>query len=260
MKRDGERIAMLTAYDYSMARVLDRAGLDVLLVGDSLGMVLLGHDTTVPVTLDAMVHHTAAVACGTERALLVADMPFLSCHAGVAEAVRGAGRLLQEGGAQAVKVEGGHPVLEVVQRLVEAGIPVMGHLGLTPQAVHQAGGYRRQARSRRAAERLVESALALEAAGAFAVVLEMIPDRVAAEATAALGIPTIGIGAGPHCDGQVLVSHDAFGLYPDFVPSFVKQYADLGRRMEAAARNYVREVREGEFPAVSRPAGVVPSR
>lgn len=260
MKRDGDRIAMLTAYDYSMARVLDRAGLDVLLVGDSLGMVLLGHDTTVPVTLDAMVHHTAAVACGTERALLVADMPFLSCHAGVAEAVRAAGRLLQEGGAQAVKVEGGHPVLEVVQRLVEAGIPVMGHLGLTPQSVHQEGGYRRQARSRREADRLVESALALEAAGAFAMVLEMIPDQVAAEATAALGIPTIGIGAGPHCDGQVLVSHDAFGLYPDFVPSFVKQYADLGRRMEAAARDYVREVRAGEFPSVSRPAGAVASR
>ena len=254
MKRGGRRIAMLTAYDYSMARVLDGAGVDILLVGDSLGMVVLGHENTVPVTLDAIVHHAAAVSRGAERALVVADMPFLSCHAGVAAAVRGAGRLLQEGGAQAVKIEGGHPVLEVVQRLVEAGIPVMGHLGLTPQSVYQLGGFRRQARSPREAEELCDSARALQAAGAFAVVLEAIPPDVAAEATAVLDIPTIGIGAGPHCDGQVLVSYDAFGLYGDFVPSFVKQYADLGRQMSEAAREYVREVREGEFPAVRKRA------
>ena len=254
MKRGGERIAMLTAYDYTMARLLDRAGIDVILVGDSLGMVILGHENTVRVTVDAMVHHTAAVARGADRALVVADMPFLSCHEGTSEAVRSAGRLIREGGAQAVKVEGGHPVLPVVQRLVEAGIPVMGHLGLTPQSVHQIGGFKKQARSHGEAQKLVESARALQAAGAFAVVLEMIPAHVAAEATALLEIPTIGIGAGPHCDGQVLVSHDAFGLYDDFVPSFVKQYAHLGSRMTAAAEEYVREVRNGQFPAVRKRA------
>ena len=248
MKRRGERIAMLTAYDFTMARLLDRAGIDVLLVGDSLGMVVLGQENTVAVTLDAMVHHAAAVSKGTSRALVIADMPFLSAHMGVHEAVRGAGRLIQEGGAQAVKVEGGHAVLEVVQRLVEAGIPVMGHLGLTPQSVHQIGGFKKQARTPKAAKKLFDSARALQAAGAFAIVLETIPHDVAAEATAMLDIPTIGIGAGPHCDGQVLVSHDVFGLYDEFVPSFVKQYANLGRQMTAAARDYAREVRQGDFP------------
>lgn len=254
MKRGGERIAMLTAYDFTMARCLDRAGVDVLLVGDTLGMVVLGHTTTLPVTLDAMVHHTAAVARGVSRALVVADMPFLTCHSGVPEAVRGAGRLVQEGGAHAVKIEGGHAVLEVAQRLVEAGIPVMGHLGLTPQAVHQLGGYRKQARSQEEAKKLFESARALEAAGAFAIVLESIPESVAAEVTAQLQIPTIGIGAGPHCDGQVLVTHDVLGLYDEFVPSFVKQYADLGRQMTDAVEEYVREVRTGIFPAVRKRA------
>ena len=254
MKRRGERIAMLTAYDFTMARLLDRAGIDVLLVGDSLGMVVLGHKNTVPVTLEAMVHHTAAVSRGVSRALVVADMPFLSCHAGTRDAVLGAGRLIREGGAQAVKVEGGHAVLPAVQRLVEAGIPVMGHLGLTPQSVHQIGGFKKQARSPGEAKALFESARALQAAGAFAIVLESIPACVAAEATAMLDVPTIGIGAGPRCDGQVLVSHDAFGLYDEFVPSFVKQYADLGRRMTAAAADYAREVRDGEFPAVRKRA------
>lgn len=254
MKRGGERIAMLTAYDFTMARCLDRAGVDVLLVGDTLGMVVLGHPTTLPVTLDAMVHHTAAVARGVSRALVVADMPFLTCHTGVPEAVRGAGRLVQEGGAHAVKIEGGHAVLEVAQRLVEAGIPVMGHLGLTPQAVHQLGGFRKQARSREEALKLLESARALEAAGAFAIVLESIPESVAAEVTEQLQIPTIGIGAGPHCDGQVLVTHDVLGLYDEFVPSFVKQYADLGRQMTDAVEEYVREVRTGVFPAVRKRA------
>lgn len=254
MKRRGERIAMLTAYDFSMARLLDRAGIDVLLVGDSLGMVVLGHENTVPVTLDAMVHHAAAVSRGTSRALVVADMPFLSAHMGAHEAVRGAGRLIQEGGAQAVKVEGGHAVLEVVQRVVEAGIPVMGHLGLTPQSVHQIGGFKKQARTPSEAKKLFDSARALQAAGAFAIVLETIPHDVAAEATAMLDIPTIGIGAGPHCDGQVLVSHDVFGLYDEFVPSFVKQYANLGRQMTAAARDYAREVRQGDFPKVRKRA------
>ena len=254
MKRNGERIAMLTAYDFTMARLLDRAGLDVLLVGDSLGMVVLGHDNTLPVTLDAIVHHSAAVSRGVSRALVVADMPFLSCHTGVPDAVRGAGRLVREGGAHAVKVEGGHAVLEVVQRLVEAGIPVMGHLGLTPQSVHQLGGFRKQARTPGDAKKLLESARALEAAGAFAIVLEMIPHDVAAEVTAALEIPTIGIGAGPHCDGQVLVTHDILGLYDEFVPSFVKQYADVGRQISAAVEDYVEEVREGVFPPTRKRA------
>lgn len=254
MKLRGERIAMLTSYDFTMARLLDRAGVDVLLVGDSLGMVVLGYDNTLAVTLDAVVHHTAAVSRGASRALVVADMPFLSCHTGVPDAVRAAGRLVREGGAQAVKVEGGHAVLEVVQRLVEAGIPVMGHLGLTPQSVHQLGGFRKQVRTRRDAEKLLESARALEAAGACAIVLEMIPHGVAAEATAALRIPTIGIGAGPHCDGQVLVTHDALGLYDEFVPSFVKRYADLGSEITAAAEEYAKEVREGSFPAIGKPA------
>ena len=254
MKLRGERIAMLTAYDFTMARLLDRAGVDVLLVGDSLGMVVLGYDNTLAVTLDAVVHHTTAVSRGASRALVVADMPFLSCHTGVPDAVRAAGRLVREGGAQAVKVEGGHAVLEVVQRLVEAGIPVMGHLGLTPQSVHQLGGFRKQVRTRRDAEKLLESARALEAAGACAIVLEMIPHGVAAEATTALQIPTIGIGAGPHCDGQVLVTYDALGLYDEFVPSFVKRYADLGSEITAAAEEYAKEVREGSFPAIGKPA------
>ena len=249
MKQRGERIAMLTAYDFTMARLLDRAGIDVLLVGDSLGMVVLGHETTVPVTLDAMVHHAAAAARGAQRALVVADMPFMTYQTSIPAAMSNAARLIQEGGAAAVKIEGGHAVLEVAQRLVEAGIPVMGHLGLTPQSVHQLGGFRKQARHPRDASRLLTAARALEAAGVFAVVLEAIPEDLAAEVSGALEIPTIGIGAGPYCDGQVLVSHDAFGLYDEFTPSFVKQYAQLGRRMTAAAEAYAREVRRGAYPA-----------
>lgn len=261
MKRRGERIAMLTAYDFTMSRLLDRAGIDVLLVGDSLGMVVLGHENTLPVTVDAIVHHTAAVSRGVSRALVVADMPFLSCHAGVRDAVLAAGRMVREGGAKAVKIEGGHAVLEVCQRLVEAGIPVMGHLGLTPQSVHQLGGFRKQAKTRDEALRLLESAQALQAAGAFALVLESIPDDVAAEATALLEIPTIGIGAGPSCDGQVLVSHDVFGLYDEHVPTFSKQFANLGDQMTAAAEAYAREVRDGAFPAArKRVARATPSR
>lgn len=261
MKRRGERIAMLTAYDFTMSRLLDRAGIDVLLVGDSLGMVVLGHETTLPVTVDAIVHHTAAVSRGASRALVVADMPFLSCHSGVRDAVLAAGRMVREGGAKAVKIEGGHAVLEVCQRLVEAGIPVMGHLGLTPQSVHQLGGFRKQAKTRDEALRLLESAQALQAAGAFALVLESIPDDVAAEATALLEIPTIGIGAGPHCDGQVLVSHDVFGLYDEHVPAFAKRFANLGEQMTATAEAYAREVRDGAFPvARKRVASATSSR
>ncbi len=255
-KRRGEKIAMLTAYDYTMARLLDRAGIDILLVGDSLGMVVLGYETTLPVTLDAMVHHTRAVSRGVERAMVVADMPFLTYQVDVPEALRNAGRLLQEGGAAAVKIEGGGAVVEAAARLVEAGIPVMGHLGLLPQSVHQLGGFRQQARGAEEAEQLLADAQALEAAGAFAVVLESIPAGVAQTVTAALGIPTIGIGAGPHCDGQVLVSYDMLGLSQDAVPSFVRRYADLGERAVAAARAYAEDVRAGGYPAARKPVAV----
>jgi 3-methyl-2-oxobutanoate hydroxymethyltransferase len=248
-KRRGERIAMLTAYDYTMARLLDRAGIDVMLVGDSLGMVVLGYETTLPVTLDAMVHHTRAVSRGVERALVVADMPFLTFQVSVSEAVRNAGRLIQEGGAAAVKIEGAGAVVEVAARLIEVGIPVMGHLGLVPQSVHQLGGFRRQATLDEDAEQLLADAQALEEAGAFAVVLESIPAEVARAVTKELRIPTIGIGAGPYCDGQVLVSYDMLGLSQNGVPAFVKRYADLGDQTVAAVRAYADDVRTGRFPA-----------
>src|SRR5437868_3295011 len=228
MKARGERIVMLTAYDATMARLLDRTGIDILLVGDSLGQVILGLDTTIPVTLDAVIHHTRAVARGASRALIVADMPFLSYQVSAEEALRNAARLFQQGGAAAVKLEGGRPVVETVRRLTEAGLPVMGHIGLTPQHVHRLGGMRRQARSDEAAKELLDDALALEDAGAFAILLEAIPDEVAQAVTDQLRIPTIGIGAGPHCDGQVLVSYDLLGLFDSFVPPFVKQYAQIG--------------------------------
>ena len=251
MKRRGERITVLTAYDATMARLLDDAGIDVLLVGDSLGMVVLGHDSTIPVTLDAMVHHTRAVARGARRALVVADMPFLSYHTGIDDAVRNAGRLVQEGGAAAVKLEGGAAVMPVVERLVQIGIPVMGHLGLLPQSVHQLGGYRRQATRAEDAARLLNEARALERAGAFAIVLESVPAELAATVTGALAIPTIGIGAGPDCDGQVLVSYDMLGLVEEGLPSFVKRYADLATVVRTAAGAYAEEVRQKRFPAAA---------
>ncbi|MSO45238.1 MAG: 3-methyl-2-oxobutanoate hydroxymethyltransferase [Acidobacteria bacterium] len=247
-KRRGEKITMLTAYDATMAALFDRAGIDTVLVGDSVGMVVLGYETTLPVTLDAMVYHTAAVSRGTKRALVVADMPFLSYQISIAEAVRNAGRLLQEGGAAAVKLEGGRPVVDVVTRLVDIGIPVMGHLGLTPQSVHQLGGYRRRATNPRDAEMLIADAVALEEAGAFSLVLESIPSDVAAAVTSRLSIPTIGIGAGPYCDGQVLVSSDMLGLFDRFVPPFVKQYAHLATTIVEATQAYIEDVREGRYP------------
>lgn len=252
-KRRGEKIAMLTAYDTAMARLLDRAGVDVLLVGDSVAMVALGHDTTLAVTLEAMIHHTAAVARGVSRALVVADMPFLSYQVSVSEAVRNAGRLLQEGSAAAVKLEGGRAMIDVVRRLVDVGIPVMGHLGLLPQSVHRVGGYRRQGTQPSAADEILADALALEDAGAFAVVLEMIPSELAASVTAALAIPTIGIGAGAACDGQVLVSYDMLGL-SERAPSFVKKYAQLSDVIASAAQEYVEDVRQGRFPLVAPPS------
>jgi 3-methyl-2-oxobutanoate hydroxymethyltransferase len=253
-KKRGEKIAMLTAYDYTMARLLDRAGIDVLLVGDSLGMVVLGYENTLPVTLDAMVHHTRAVSRGAQRALVVADMPFLTYQVSVAEALRNAGRLIQEGGAAAVKIEGGGASVEAAARIVEAGIPVMGHLGLLPQSVHQLGGFRQQARLEEDAEQLLADAQALEEAGVFAVVLESIPASVAEAVTADLGIPTIGIGAGPQCDGQVLVSYDMLGLSQDSVPPFVRRYADLGEQTVAAAKAYAEDIRMGRYPAAGQRA------
>jgi 3-methyl-2-oxobutanoate hydroxymethyltransferase len=222
LKERGERIVMLTAYDATMARLFDRAGIDVLLVGDSLGNVILGMDTTIPVTLDAMVHHTQAVTRGAKHALVVADMPFLTYQVTTEEAMRNAARLFQEGGAAAVKLEGGRAVAETVRRITSAGLPVMGHVGLTPQHVHRLGGMRQQARDDAAAQELIADALALQEAGAFAIVLEAIPDAVAEAVTSRLQIPTIGIGAGPHCDGQVLVSYDLLGLFDTFLPPFVK--------------------------------------
>ena len=248
MKGRGERIVMLTAYDATMAKLLDLAGIDVLLVGDSLGHVILGLDTTIPVTLDAVIHHTLAVTRGANRALVVADMPFLTYQVTAEQAMRNASRLFQEGGAAAVKLEGGRAIADTVRRLTTAGLPVMGHVGLTPQHVHRLGGMRQQARNDEAAQELILDALALEDAGAFAVVLEAIPDTVAEAVTSRLKIPTSGIGAGPHCDGQVLVSYDILGLFDRFVPPFVKQYAQLGDAILGAAKNYADDVRQGMYP------------
>jgi 3-methyl-2-oxobutanoate hydroxymethyltransferase len=248
MKAAGRRIAMLTAYDYTFARLLDEAGVDVLLVGDSLGMVVLGFPTTLPVTVDHMVHHSAAVVRGTRRAMVVADMPFMSYQPGPVAALHSAGRLLKEAGVQAVKLEGGRSVLPQVRALVEAGIPVMGHLGMTPQSVHQFGGYRVQARDDQAAERLLEDALELQEAGVFSLVLECIPSELARRVTRELRVPTIGIGAGPACDGQVLVTQDLLGMFPELAPRFVKHYAELGAAVVAAAQTFCQEVRQGAFP------------
>jgi 3-methyl-2-oxobutanoate hydroxymethyltransferase len=253
-KKRREKIATLTAYDATMARILDRAGVDILLVGDSLGTVILGHPSTIPVTLNAVIHHTRAVVNGTSRALVVADLPFLTYQVSLEQAVRNAGRLIQEGGAAAVKLEGGEPVVDRVHRLSEIGIAVMGHIGLTPQSEHRLGGYRMVGKTDIEAQRLVRDARMLEQAGAFAVVLECMPANVAGSITDELAIPTIGIGAGPYCDGQVLVSYDAFGLFDQFQPSFVKRYANLGEEMTAAARQYIADVQEGRFPAAEHAA------
>jgi 3-methyl-2-oxobutanoate hydroxymethyltransferase len=247
-KHAGKKITMLTAYDATMARLLDLAGIDMLLVGDSLGTVIMGCDNTLQVTLDAVIHHTKAVTNGAKRALVVSDMPFLTYQVSVAEALRNAGRLVQEGGATAVKLEGGAAVADTVERLVSVGIPVMGHIGLTPQSVHQLGGFRQVGKAQPEAEKILEDAHCLERAGAFAVVLEAMPNALAAAITAELKIPTIGIGAGPDCDGQVLVSYDAFGLFDTFVPKFVKQYAKLGDTVTDATKQYIAEVQDGRFP------------
>lgn len=246
-KRERRRFAMLTAYDFHTASWLDRAGIPVLLVGDSLGMVMLGHETTVPVSMDEMLHHARAVARGARNALLVGDLPFMSYEPSPEMALLAAGRMLKEGGMHAVKLEGGAPVVETVRRLTRAGVPVMGHLGLTPQKVHQMGGFKVQGRSAAAAAAILEDAAALEEAGAFSIVLEAVPASVAEKVTASVGVPTIGIGAGPHCDGQVLVFHDLVGLTPR-APRFVKRYGSLGEDIERMAREYATEVEAGTFP------------
>jgi 3-methyl-2-oxobutanoate hydroxymethyltransferase len=247
-KRQHRKITMLTAYDATIAALLDRAGIDALLVGDSLGMVVLGHETTIPVTLDAMVYHAAAVTRGASRALVIADMPFLTYQVSDEDALRNAGRLMQQGGVHAVKLEGGRTVAGVTRRLVETGIPVMGHLGLTPQAVHQLGGYGAVGKTQESATQIFDDARALQDAGVFSIVLEAIPADLAQRITEDLAIPTIGIGAGPDCDGQILVSYDAFGLFDRFVPGFVKQYANLGQSIVKGAQDYIREVQDGVFP------------
>jgi len=248
MKQAGERITMLTAYDASFARLLDRAGTDVLLVGDSLGMVVQGHDTTLPVTMDQMVYHCAAVKRGVQRALLVVDMPFGSYQGTVDEAVKNAVRLVAEGGAESVKLEGGAEYSEVVQRIARAGVPVMGHIGLTPQSVHKLGGYVVQGRTEEKAQKLFADAQALEEAGCYALILEMMPSELSAEISRAVGIPVIGIGAGAGCDGQVLVIYDLLGMNPDFSPKFVKKYLDLGVLIRDAVARYNDEVKHGTFP------------
>ena len=248
MKQAGEPIVCVTAYDYSMARLVDEAGIPVILVGDSLGNVVLGYDSTIPVTLDDVLHHTRAVVRGAKDALIIADMPFMTYNVSVEDALRNAGRLLQEGGAQAVKLEGGASVAETVRRLTENGIPVMGHLGLTPQSVHQLGGYRVQGRTAEQAKRLLNDALAIEEAGAFAIVLETVPGNVAQAVTARLTVPTVGIGAGPGCDGQIQVLHDILGLGVR-QPRHAKRYAELNAVALDALRAYRDEVAAGAFPA-----------
>lgn len=248
MKQRGELITCLTAYDYSFARILDEAGVEMLLVGDSLGCVVQGNHNTLAVTMDEMVYHTRIVARGRKRALVIGDMPFLSYQASKEQAVQNAGRFLKEGGAEAVKLEGGVSVRETITAIVDAGIPVMGHIGLTPQSVHRFGGYKIQGRDNERREMVIRDALAVEEAGAFSVVLEGVPLDLAREITERLTIPTIGIGAGAHCDGQVLVVHDMLGLFDDFMPRFVKQYADLKKVITGAAQDFIGEVKGRKFP------------
>ncbi|MBI2354054.1 MAG: 3-methyl-2-oxobutanoate hydroxymethyltransferase [Deltaproteobacteria bacterium] len=247
MKRDGRRITVLTAYDFPFARLADGGGVDVILVGDSAGVVFAGHDTTLPVTMDEMLYHVKAVRRADPKALLVADMPFMSCQSGVEDACRNCGRMIKEGGAEAVKIEGGMNMAHVIRAVSSIDIPVMGHVGLTPQSIHRMGGYKVQGRKEQA-ERIIDDALAVEAAGAFAVVLEGIPAKLAEQITAELSIPTIGIGAGPHCSGQVLVIHDILGLCEKYSPKFIKRYVELAPLISGAVKTYVDEVREGAFP------------
>lgn len=248
MKVQGQRITMVTAYDYVTGKIVDESGADIVLVGDSLAMVALGHETTLPITMDEMLHHTRATRRGVKRALLIADMPFGSYQGSVPEAVINAARFLKEAGADGVKLEGGRRIAEAVREMVEAGIPVVGHIGMTPQSVHQYGGFKVQGREEEQRKALLDDAKALAEAGAFTIVIECVPSDLAQEITAAIDVPTIGIGAGPHCDGQVLVINDLLGFVDDFRPKFVKRYAELGQAARKAVAEYCEEVRNGKFP------------
>jgi len=248
MKQKGEKIAMLTAYDYTTAKIIDEVGIPLILVGDSLGMVVLGYESTIPVTMEDMLHHTKAVARGTKQAMVVGDMPFMTYHISVEQALHNATRFIQDGGAQAVKLEGGVNVADKVKRIVDCGIPVMGHIGLTPQSIHQFGGFKVQGKTSEAAVSMLEDALALEKAGAFAIVLETVPAQLATLITEKVSIPTIGIGAGVGCDGQVQVINDILGSFTDFVPKHAKQYAKLTDIMSNAIAQYYNEVKAGSFP------------
>lgn len=256
MKQRGDKISMLTAYDATFARLLDESGVDILLVGDSLGMVIQGYETTLPVTLDESIYHTRAVARVTRRAQVVGDMPFMSYQGSLDDAMLNAGRMIKEGGAHAVKLEGGAQHAELVSRLVRCGIPVMGHIGLTPQSFHQLGGFKVQGREDGGAQKLIDDAHALQDAGAYSIVLEGIPREIAERITAELAIPTIGIGAGPACDGQVLVAHDMLGFQQGRLPRFVKVYADIGPRIREAFTAYARDVEDGSYPGPGQTYGM----
>lgn len=247
-KKKKEKITMLTAYDYSMAKLLDEAGVDSLLVGDSLGMVMLGYENTLQVTVDEIIHHCKAVARGVKRAMVIADMPFLSYHISVEESIRNAGRMIQEGKATAVKLEGGEEVIDKVRGIIKAQIPVMGHLGLTPQSIHIMGGFKVQGKEEAQAQKILKDALLLQDAGVFSIVLECVPEKLAKLISERLEIPTIGIGAGKYCDGQVLVIQDMLGMFSDFKPKFVKQYAQIGKQIRNACQEYITEVKSMSFP------------
>lgn len=248
MKSSGENISMLTAYDYTMARIIDAAGIDVILIGDSASNVMAGYDTTVPMTLDHMIYHASCVVRGVDRALVIADLPFMSYQVTSKEALISAGRMMKEAGVHGVKLEGGKHIVDTVRKIVNAGIPVMGHLGLTPQSIYQFGTYKVRATDDTEAEQLVEDAKSLEKAGCFSLVLEKIPAELAKKVTEAISIPTIGIGAGPDCDGQVLVTHDMLGLNKEFNPRFLRRYADMHSDMTNAVQSYIEDVKAGEFP------------
>jgi len=247
-KRSGNKISMVTAYDYTTATLVDKAGMNGILVGDSLGMVMLGYENTLPVTMDDMIHHTKAVAKGTKDALIVGDMPFMSFHGDINETVKNAGRLIKEANAHCVKLEGGATFCEEIRAITRASIPVMGHIGLTPQSFNTFGGFKVQGKNALDAQKILDDARALEEAGAFAVVLECVPAKLAKKITESIGIPTIGIGAGKYCDGQILVNQDMLGMYTDFTPKFVKKFDNLGERYVDAFKKYIKEVDEGSFP------------
>jgi len=248
MKKNEEKITMLTAYDYLMASQLDECGVDLILVGDSVGNVLLGYENTIPVTMEEMIHHCKAVSRGVKRAMVIGDMPFMSYQASIEEAVRNAGRFLKEARVEAVKLEGGREVFETIRRIVDSGIPVMGHLGLTPQSVYKLGGYGVRGRGEKQALKILEDAKGLEEAGVFSIVLEKVPASLAKKVTEQIGIPTIGIGAGVDCDGQVLVTHDMLGLFEKFKPKFSKRYSEVGKEMKNCYRKYIEEVKDKKFP------------